>query len=66
MKWEGIAGDWGHFKGLVKNRWSKLDAAQLDAIAGRRDRLLVSLEEEYGITRGESEGQLEAWQDAQD
>lgn len=65
MDWKQIEGNWTHFKGLVKGRWSKLDPAQLDAIAGRRDRLLNTIEEEYGITRGESEGQLEAWQDAQ-
>lgn len=66
MNWNQIEGNWSHFKGLVKHRWNRLDDARLAAIAGKRDELVSSIEEEYGLSRGESEGQLEAWQDAQD
>lgn len=66
MNWERIEGNWSHFKALVKHRWSKLDDVFLDASAGRRDQLVDRIQEEYGVTRSESEEQLAAWLDAQD
>jgi uncharacterized protein YjbJ (UPF0337 family) len=62
MNWDRIEGNWKQFKGNVKEQWGKLTDDQLDVIAGKRDSLAGKIQETYGITKEESEKQLEAWQ----
>ena len=66
MNWNRISGNWDHFKPLVKNRWSRLDDVQLRLIAGKREKLVGVIGEEYGLNEGESDAQVSAWQDSQD
>ena len=66
MNWNRISGNWDHFKPLLKNRWSRLEDQQLRLIAGNRDKLLGKIGEAYGLSEGESDAQLSAWQDSQD
>ena len=40
MNWDRVEGNWKQVKGNVKEQWGKLTDDQLDAIAGRRDRLV--------------------------
>jgi uncharacterized protein YjbJ (UPF0337 family) len=46
------------YRGLVKERWGRLTENNLDAIAGRRDRLARRLQEVYGMHRDQAELQL--------
>jgi uncharacterized protein YjbJ (UPF0337 family) len=66
MHWDRIEGNWKLYRGIVKQRWSKLDDKRLDSTLGKRDRIAVLIEEEYGVSSGESDEQLAAWQDALD
>lgn len=62
MSWDGIEADWEQRKNCVKQRWARLTDDQLNAIAGRRERLTGKIQEQYGISRDEAEKQLGAWQ----
>jgi uncharacterized protein YjbJ (UPF0337 family) len=66
MQWDRIESNWAHYRGIVKQRWSRLDDMGLDSIKGKRARLATLLQEEYGINEGESDEQIAAWQDSQD
>ena len=59
MNWDQIEGNWKQFKGKVKEHWGKLTDDQLDVVAGKRDQLAGKVQEAYGITRDESERQIE-------
>jgi uncharacterized protein YjbJ (UPF0337 family) len=63
MNWDTIEGNWKQFKGKAKEQWGKLTDNQLDVVAGKRDRLLGSIQETYGINKDQSEKQLAEWQE---
>jgi uncharacterized protein YjbJ (UPF0337 family) len=58
MNWDRIEGNWKQFKGKAKERWSRLTDDELEIIAGRRDQLLGTLQEQYGIDKDEAEAQV--------
>lgn len=60
--WDRIDADWVRCKEIVRLHWSKLTDKQLDAIAGRRDRLVDALQAAYGMSREQTEDQLANWQ----
>jgi uncharacterized protein YjbJ (UPF0337 family) len=62
MNWDIIEGNWKQFKGKAKEQWSKLSSSQLGAIAGKRDKLVGTIQEAYGITRDQTEKELAEWQ----
>lgn len=65
MNWDRIEGNWKQFTGQIKEQWSKLTQDELDAIAGKRDRLAGRIQETYGITKEATEKQIAAWQSRQ-
>jgi uncharacterized protein YjbJ (UPF0337 family) len=62
MNWDMIEGNWKQFKGTVRQAWGKLTDDQLDEIAGKRDRLMRSLQQTYGLTSDQVEVQVEAFE----
>ena len=62
MNWDRIEGNWKQFRGSVKEQWAKLTDDHLDAVAGKRDQLVGTIQETYGITREATEKQVAAWQ----
>ena len=40
MNWDRIEGNWKHLQDKAKAQWGKLTDDHLDAIAGKRDRLV--------------------------
>ncbi len=62
MNWDRIEGNWKQLKDNVKEQWGKLTDDQLDVIAGKRDNLVGKIQETYGISRDETEKQLNEWQ----
>jgi uncharacterized protein YjbJ (UPF0337 family) len=58
MNWDRIEGNWKQFKGKAKERWGRLTDDELEIIAGRRDQLLGTLQEQYGIDKDEAEAQV--------
>jgi uncharacterized protein YjbJ (UPF0337 family) len=61
MNWDEIGGKWMQLKGSVKQKWAKFTDDDLDYVGGTRDRLIGRLQEKYGMTRAEAEGQVEEW-----
>jgi uncharacterized protein YjbJ (UPF0337 family) len=53
MNWDEVSGKWNQFKGSVKERWGKLTDDDLQAIDGKRDRLVGKIQERSGIAEGE-------------
>jgi uncharacterized protein YjbJ (UPF0337 family) len=62
MEWDRISGNWAHWRVRIQERWGRLTNEQLDAIAGRREQLLGSVQQAYGLTRHEAERQLRNWE----
>ncbi len=50
---------WHQIKGRVRELWGELTGDDVDWIAGRRERLVGLLEEKYGMTREEAEGEVD-------
>lgn len=65
MNWNRIEGDCKQPEGSVLQQWGKLTDGQLDAIAGRRDRIAGKIQESYSLSKDEAEKQLAAWQERQ-
>ncbi|MBL8265687.1 MAG: hypothetical protein JNL55_04875 [Steroidobacter sp.] len=54
--------NWAQFQGTVKARWLKLGEEQLREIAGKRASLLSTIQQVYGIERGEAEREIRAFE----
>lgn len=63
MNWTLAENNWAQFQGTVKARWLKLDVEQLRAIAGKRASLLSTIQEVYGINRGDAEREIRAFEE---
>lgn len=62
MNWDRMAGDWKQFKGKVKEQWGKLSDDDLTRIEGKRDQLVGSIQQRYGIAKDEAERQVSDWE----
>ena len=62
MDWDRISGNWAHWRGRIRERWSRLTSDELDQVAGRRDQLVGRIEKAYGLERSEAERQLRNWE----
>ena len=63
MNWVTIESNWKQFKEHVKEKWGKLTDDNLDAIAGKRDRLAGKIQAAYGITKDQAELQVKAFEE---
>ena len=63
MNWDIVEVNWKQFKGNVKEQWGKLTDDHLDAIAGKRDQLAGKIQEFYGITRDQAEGEIKRFEE---
>jgi uncharacterized protein YjbJ (UPF0337 family) len=64
MNWDRVESNWRQLRGQFKQRWGALTDRQLDAIAGKRERLGSALQESYGISKVEAERQIREWEDS--
>jgi uncharacterized protein YjbJ (UPF0337 family) len=51
--------EWNAFRKEVRAQWQQLTDAQLDAIAGVRQRLAAQIRATYGVTPDEAERQID-------
>lgn len=58
MNWDRIQSEWGKYKASMRESFAKLTDEDLDKSAGRRDQLLVRLQERYGYSRDVAEQKL--------
>ncbi len=61
MNWDIIEGKWKQIKGDVRSQWGKLTDDDIDRIAGKRDKLVGTLQERYGKERDEAEREVDTW-----
>ena len=61
MSWGHIERDWAQFRGNIKQQWARVTDEHLDAIAGKRDRLIGKIRSLYGISQEQTEKQVSAW-----
>jgi uncharacterized protein YjbJ (UPF0337 family) len=58
MNWDQIEGKWKQYKGQVKEKWGRLTDDDLDVINGKREQLVGSIQERYGVGRQVVEKQV--------
>lgn len=46
--WDQVKGNWNQFRGSVKERWNELTDDDLDAMEGRREKIVGKIQERYG------------------
>ena len=51
MNWDQFAGQWTQMKGKMREAWGKLTDADLDIVAGNREKLVGKLQERYGFAK---------------
>jgi uncharacterized protein YjbJ (UPF0337 family) len=58
MNWDRIEGNWKQLKGQLRAQWGRLTDDEFDVIGGKRDKLVGSLQNSYGIAKDEAEKQI--------
>ncbi len=64
MNWHNIERDWKQLKGKIMAEWDNLSDESFDQIAGQRDQLATRIQEAYGVSKEEAEGQIKAFEEA--
>lgn len=62
MTWDQIEANWTQLSDKVRGTWRALTDDDYERIAGRRDMLLATLQNRYGITKAEAERELDAFE----
>ena len=62
MSWDNIESRWAWLHASAKQRWKRLSDEELNAIAGKRDKLAASIREAYGIRKDQVELQVMAFE----
>lgn len=65
MNWNYVETNWDELKVKVKLYWEKISDQQLDAVAGKRDRLCKVIQRVYDLSPQQAEEQLTGWQESQ-
>lgn len=61
MKWQTIETNWEEYKDSAKLTWSRLHDAELELVAGRRDKLIDKVRDCYHLPQEEAEIEVDAW-----
>jgi uncharacterized protein YjbJ (UPF0337 family) len=64
MKWYELAGDWGHFTIMVKEKWSKLTDDDLTTFSGKSEQLARLLQRKYGYAKEQADQEINDFADA--
>lgn len=56
---ETLEGQWGDIRGRIKDIWSDFTESELDKIAGRRDRLVSTLQDKYNYSSQRAEQEVD-------
>jgi uncharacterized protein YjbJ (UPF0337 family) len=64
MNWDRVEGNWRQLREQFRLRWAALTDRQLDAIAGKRERLAGALQTSYGVSKEEAERQIREWENS--
>ena len=61
MDWEEIKRNWDSYREEAKHTWKKLQAEDLDTIAGDRDKLVERVGKAHGVSPEQAETEVDAW-----
>ena len=61
MDWSQVEAKWERFSGFAKKQWQKLTDNDLIAIRGKRDSLIQTLTDRYGMTELEAARCADQW-----
>ncbi len=61
MNWDQIEGKWKQLTGAAREQWGKLTDNDVQTLTGKKDQLVGTIQERYGIAKAEAEAQAEAW-----
>lgn len=61
MNWDQLEGQWQQLRGSVREKWGKLTDDDLNAIAGKRDKLIGKLQERYGYLKEKAVEEADAY-----
>ena len=64
MEWKQIEGQWKTVKGQARKQWDKLSDAELEQIAGSRERLLGKIRERYSLSPQDAERQVHQFEES--
>jgi uncharacterized protein YjbJ (UPF0337 family) len=64
MDWGLIEDNWTQMRGNVRSQWGRLTDRQFDAIAGRRELLVRTIREAYGLTKDEADNQIRVFENS--
>ena len=53
--WEELKGNWKQLKGSIKEKWNELTDDDIEAMEGRRERIIGKIQERYGETKYSAE-----------
>jgi uncharacterized protein YjbJ (UPF0337 family) len=62
MDWSSIEAKWHEYRTRAKRQWDKLSEEQIRNTRGNREYLVKRVQESYGLSRSEAEGQVSDWQ----
>jgi len=54
-----LEGNWKQLRGAIREKWGELTDDELEQIAGKRDKLVGSLQKRYGYSRDEASRQID-------
>ena len=63
MDWTSIEADWQRYKRSAHARWAEITLAELDLIAGHRERLTGQIHAVYGLSPDQAKAQVRRWLD---
>jgi uncharacterized protein YjbJ (UPF0337 family) len=63
MSWTQIQNQWQQAQAKLRHRWEKLTDDDFDAIAGKRDQLVSTLQRKYGEARDTIDRQVKQFED---
>lgn len=61
MDWKHVEAQWKQLQDSAKSKWAKLTDEDLEFISGKRDFLVLMIQERYGIAIDEAERQVNEW-----
>jgi uncharacterized protein YjbJ (UPF0337 family) len=65
MNTDTLKGQWQQLKGNVRKQWGKLTDDDLDQIQGDAEILSGKLQERYGRSKDEIQGEVDSWLERQ-
>ena len=61
MDWNDIQMNWNAHMGVAKQRWTRLQDAELEVVSGDRDKLVNKVRDAYHLPHEEAETQVDTW-----